>query len=116
MARYTCSYIVVGLTEKEMIASLKEVIQECDLNLTYETGGYLMAKEKPGNVSFIKLVELEILFDRNKIDQGQLQIDFVVKNEELPLQTKNHCQSIFEGIKTASSRQDKWQLQTEIID
>ncbi|MGB2923799.1 MAG: hypothetical protein WBB82_00685 [Limnothrix sp.] len=116
MARYICSYLVVGLTEQEMIASLQEIIQECDLNLTYETGGYLMAKEKPGNVSFTKLVEVEILFDRNKIEQGKLQIDFVVKNEELPLQTKNHCNTIFEGIKEVVSAKQQWQLETDSID
>jgi hypothetical protein len=35
MARYTCSYLV-GLSEKEMLASLKDILEACDLTLTYE--------------------------------------------------------------------------------
>jgi hypothetical protein len=115
MARYTCSYLV-GLSESEMIASLKDIIQECDLNLTYETGGYLMAKEKPGSVSFTKLVELEVLFDRNKLYDGKLQVDFVAKNEELPLQTDNHCRTVFESIQKTVSAQQPWELEVDTID
>ncbi|AFY39527.1 hypothetical protein Lepto7376_3303 [[Leptolyngbya] sp. PCC 7376] len=112
MARYTCSYHV-GLPEKEMIASLKEIIDECDLNLTYETGGYIMAKEKPGNVAFPKLVEVEILYDRTKPDQDSIQVDFVAKNEELPLQTQNHCYHIFNGIQSIINTKKPWEPESE---
>ncbi|ANV84038.1 hypothetical protein AWQ21_06380 [Picosynechococcus sp. PCC 7003] len=115
MARYTCSYFV-GLPEADMLASLKEIIQECDLNLAYETGGYIMAKEKPGNVSFTKLVELEVLFDRNKIQDGKLQVDFVAKNEELPLHIDNHCRAVFDMIQKKVSAQQPWQLETDTAD
>lgn len=115
MARYTCSYFV-GLSEPEMLASLRDIIQECDLNLTYETGGYIMAKEKPGNVSFTKLVELEVLFDRNKVQDGKLQVDFVAKNQELPLHTDNHCRSIFEQILNTVNAQQPWELETNNLD
>lgn len=115
MARYTCTYLV-GLPEQEMLASLKAILQECDLNLTYETGGYIMAKEKPGNVSFTKLVELEVLFDRNKANKGNIQVDFVVKNEELPLQTDNHCHEVFQSIQKVVNSQKPWQLETGIVE
>ncbi|BAW96452.1 hypothetical protein NIES970_13800 [[Synechococcus] sp. NIES-970] len=115
MARYTCSYLV-GLSVAEMIASLKDIIQECDLDLTYETGGYIMAKEKPGNITFTKLVQLEVLFDRNKLLDGRLQVDFVAKNEELPLQTDNHCRTVFEAIQRTVSAQQPWQLEADSID
>lgn len=75
-----------------------------------------MAKEKPGNVSFTKLVELEVLYDRNKASEGKIQVDFVVKNQELPLQTDNHCHSIFHGIQGVISNQKTWQLETENMD
>lgn len=115
MARYTCSYLV-GLSEKDMITSIKDILKECDLNLTYETGGYVMAKEKPGNVSFTKLVELEILFDRNKKHEGKIQVDFVVKNEELPLQTDNHCHDVFHIIQKAVNSKNTWELETETLN
>ena len=112
MARYTCSYHV-GLSEKEMIASLKEILSECDLNLTYETGGYIMAKEKPGNVAFPKLVEVEILYDRTKLNKDSIQVDFVAKNEELPLQTKNHCYTIFNDIQSIINKKQPWEPESE---
>ncbi len=112
MARYTCSFHV-GLSEKEMIASLKEILDECNLNLTYETGGYIMAKEKPGNVAFPKLVELEILYDRTKPKQGKIQVDFVAKNEELPLQTDNHCHMLFNDIQSVVSSKQLWEPEPE---
>ena len=110
MARYTCSYHV-GLSEKEMIASLKEILSECDLNLTYETGGYIMAKEKPGNVAFPKLVE--ILYDRTKLNKESIQVDFVAKNEELPLQTKNHCFTLFKDIQSIINKKQPWEPEAE---
>lgn len=115
MARYTCSYLV-GLSEKEMIASLKTTLEACDLTLTYETGGYIMAKEKPGKVSFPKLVELEILFDRNKKQKGKMQVDFVAKNEELPLQIDNHCFSIFTQLQDALKEQQLWEPEVLTLD
>lgn len=75
-----------------------------------------MAKEKPGNVSFTKLVELEVLFDRNKIQDGKLQVDFVAKNEELPLHTDNHCRAVFETIQKTVSAQQPWQLEIDNLD
>jgi hypothetical protein len=92
-----------------MLASLKDILEACDLTLTYETGGYVMAKEKPGKVAFPKLVELEILFDRNKKHQGKMQVDFVAKNEELPLQIENHCSAIFSQLQQALNKEQPWE-------
>ena len=75
-----------------------------------------MAKEKPGSISFTKLVELEVLFDRNKIQDGKLQVDFVVKNEELPLHTDNHCRAIFETIQENINSQQSWKLEIDHLD
>ena len=112
MARYICSYHV-GLSEKDLIVSLKEIFTECDLDLIYERGGYIMAKEKPGNVAFPKLVELEVLYDRTKKLQGnKIQVDLVAKNEELPLQTNNHCHMIFNNIQSIIQAKKPWEPET----
>lgn len=108
MARYICSYHV-GLSEKDLIVSLKDIFTECDLELIYERGGYIMAKEKPGKVAFPKLVELEVLYDRTKKLQGKIQVDLVAKNEELPLQTNNHCHVVFTDIKSVIQGKKTWE-------
>jgi hypothetical protein len=113
MARYTSSYNV-ELSLKDMMASLKEILQSCCLNLCYETEEYIMAKEEPGNVSYTKLVEVEILIDRTKATATQVQVDFVVKNEELPLQVKNHCREIFEQVQTEIKKNTAWKSEAEI--
>lgn len=108
MARYTCSYNV-RLSEKDLIVSLKEIFTECDLDLIYERGGYIMAKEKPGNVAFPKLVEIEVLYDRTKQLEGKIKVDLVAKNEELPLQTNNHCHMICTNIQSVIQAKQPWE-------
>lgn len=108
MARYICSYHV-GLSEQDLIVSLKDIFTECDLELIYERGGYIMAKEKPGNVAFPKLVELEVLYDRTKKLQGKIKVDLVAKNEELPLQTNNHCHMIFTSLQAIINTKQPWE-------
>ncbi len=73
-----------------------------------------MAKEQPGTVTFTQLVEVEILFDRNKAAHDSVQVDFVVKNEELPLQTDNHCHQIFQAIQQAIAQCENWQLEADV--
>ncbi len=69
-----------------------------------------MARETPGRVSFSKLVTVDVLIDVPIDDQPEVRLNFVVKNEELPLQVNNHCQMMFESVKAAVVDSEQWQL------
>lgn len=100
MARYT-NYLVTVLPTTSLQRSLATVLETCGLNLIYEAPDYLVAKEKPGNVSFSKLATVEVLINPSSTAPTASTVNLVVKNEELPLQTNNHCQQVFEQVNEA---------------
>jgi len=51
-----------------------------------------MAREIPGQVSYTKLVTVEVLIDKTTATETEHATNLVIKNEELPLQFDNHCQ------------------------
>lgn len=66
----------------------------------------MMAKERPGLVSFSKLATVEVLI--GSTDETELvtqhsaaTVNLVVKNEELPLQVNNHCHKVFQQVNQA---------------
>ena len=109
MARYTCSFIVAASLER-LQQSLIEVLQSCNFDIIYDTGDYLMARETPGRVSFAKLVTVEVLIDKSLATPQEMQMNFVVKNEELPLQLDNHCHQMFQVVQSAITQNLNWQL------
>ncbi len=109
MARYPALF-TLGIPVDELHPSLSTVLQGCDLNMIYDTPEYVMAREVPGKVPFAKLVTVEILIDRTTATPEKVQMKLVVKNEELPLQTTNHCAVKFGEIKTAIESAPQWQL------
>lgn len=100
MARYTNLFTSAG-SVPTLRQSLAETLRACNLSLIYETADYLVAKEKPGHVSFSKLTTVEVLINPPLAGQDEARVNLVVKNEELPLQTDNHCQQVFEAINQA---------------
>jgi hypothetical protein len=38
-----------------------------------------------------------------------MQVDFVAKNEELPLQIENHCSAIFSQLQQALNKEQPWE-------
>lgn len=110
MARYTCSYTLSATSNSNLRQIITEVLQECDLELVYERGEYIMAREIPGRVSLSKLVEVEVLIDTVRSTQAQMRLTLVAKNEELPLQIDNHCYQSFERLNRAIADSQKWQL------
>ena len=60
-----------------------------------------MAREVPGKMPFAKLVVVEILIDKSTATETESKMSVVVKNEELPLQTDNHCRQLFIYVKEA---------------
>lgn len=68
-----------------------------------------MAKERPGMVSYSQLATVEVLI--GSTDETELisqdpaaTVNLVVKNEELPLKTNNHCHKIFQLVNQAIER------------
>jgi hypothetical protein len=109
MARYPALF-TLGIPVDQLHTSLSTVLQGCDLNMIYDTPEYVMAREVPGKVAFTKLVTVEILIDRTTATPEKVQLKLVVKNEELPLQSSNHCAVKFGEIKTAMETAAQWQL------
>lgn len=109
MARYTSSY-TVGLPYEGLGKLVIEVLKSCPLEVTYEAGEYIMAREIPGKVSFTKLASVEVLLDRTTSTEKETKMTLVVKNEELPLQLDNHCHQMFQIVNQAIIGCRNWQL------
>ncbi|MBV9389323.1 MAG: hypothetical protein JOZ78_23115 [Chroococcidiopsidaceae cyanobacterium CP_BM_ER_R8_30] len=89
---------------------LTEVLQACSLDIIYDTGDYVMAREIPGEVPFTKLVTVEVLIDKISATDTEARMNFVIKNEELPLQVNNHCHQMFNLVYQAITNNHNWQL------
>jgi len=109
MARYTCSF-TVSTPVDSVQSSLIDILRSCQFEIIYDTGDYLMAREIPGSVTFGKLVSVEILIDKLLLDQREVRMNFVVKNEELPLQVDNHCWQMYNKVRGAVIDNHQWQL------
>jgi hypothetical protein len=109
MARYICSYLV-PTSLKDLESLLKQLLQNCDFDLIHHIPDYIMGREKPGKVAFGKLVTVEILIDSTTATKDQIQVNLVVKNDELPLQTNNHCHQLFGDLQQAIAQDYQWQM------
>ncbi len=109
MARYTCSYIV-RVSLEQLQSSLSKILQSCNFDILYESNDYIMAQEIPGKVGFAKLVTVEVLIDSVTATDDKLKINFVIKNEELPLQFDNYCRQTFDLVQEAIAEDRQWQL------
>ncbi|MDY6941319.1 MAG: hypothetical protein SWY16_27145 [Cyanobacteriota bacterium] len=114
MARYT-GLFAITTPSQQLHTQLGEVLESCNLEIVYDTGDYMMAREVPGRVAFAKLVSVEVLIDRPVESTEEVRMKFVVKNEELPLQKDNHCHMMFETVKQAIATSDRWQLLENIV-
>lgn len=105
MARYTNLFVSV-LPANNLRQSLPDVLQSCGLHLVYQDGDYMMAKERPGMVSYSKLATVEVLIGSTDKTEFVTQdaastVNLVVKNEELPLKVNNHCHKVFQQVNQA---------------
>ncbi len=115
MARYTCSYLVRDSLE-QLQSSLSKILQSCNFDILYESNDYIMAQEMPGQVGFAKLVTVEVLIDSVTAINDELKVNFVIKNEELPLQFDNHCRQTFDLVQKAIAEDRQWQLVENISE
>jgi hypothetical protein len=109
MARYT-SLFTISISLDSLQHVLADLLESCHLDIIYDTGDYLMAREVPGRVAFAKLVTVEVLIDRFQSTSDEVRMNFVVKNEELPLKTDNHCRQMFNLVNQAITENRQWHL------
>jgi hypothetical protein len=109
MARYTCSFIV-SVAEDYLQPLLIELLQYCGLEIQYYTPDYMIAREIPGNVSFPKLVTVEVLIDKSTATKTETRMSIVIKNDELPLKLDNHCRQVFDLVRLQIEQSSNWQL------
>jgi hypothetical protein len=109
MARYTSLYTVaVSLDRFRQL--LTDLLRSCSLDVIYASEDYLVARELPGQVSYAKLVTVEVLIDQTQKPDTEVRMNFVVKNEELPLKNNNHCRQIFNSVNQAIAENRQWHL------
>jgi hypothetical protein len=107
MARYSLLTIV---TPSEQIHQLLlNILADCTLEKIYDTGDYVMAREIPNSIPFAQLVTAEVLIDKTNASATELRMEFVIKNEELPLQSNNHCHQMH-GLIKQKLLEGGWQI------
>ncbi|HLO47045.1 MAG TPA: hypothetical protein VK211_01255 [Kamptonema sp.] len=109
MARYTGFFIVAVPIERRR-QLLIEILVSCNLDIIYDSGDYLMARELPGQISLPQLVTVEVIVDKSINSHSEVRMDLVVNNEELPLQSNNHCRQMFELVSELIINNRQWQL------
>lgn len=107
MARYT-SLHTVTVSFDRFRQLLTDILRSCSLDVIYASEDYLVAREQPGHVAFAKLVTVEVLIDQTP--DTEVRMNFVVKNEELPLKSNNHCRQIFNSVNQAIAENRQWHL------
>lgn len=112
MARYTRS-LSVALSLSNCLIQLKAVLESCHLEMLFSKEDCIIAREQPGKVPFTKLVTIEVLVDSTRATSNITNMDVVVKNEELPLQSNNHCSQIFDQLSQAINQHSGWQVMAE---
>jgi hypothetical protein len=100
MARYT-NFFMTASSQEAISQALVSALEACDLNLIYQDPVCIVAKERPGQVSFTQLATIELLISPPTLESGGSKIDLVVKNEELPLRSQNHCREVFTQVNQA---------------
>ncbi|WP_299402776.1 hypothetical protein [Acaryochloris sp. IP29b_bin.148] len=115
MARYTRS-LSVALSLSDCLTQLKAVLEGCNFEVLFSKEDCVIARETPGRVPFAKLVTIEVLVDSTRATGTVTTLDVVVKNEELPLQTNNHCSQMFGQLSDALSQHSGWQVVTAGVD
>ncbi len=108
MARYTGSF-KVATAHSSPQQLIGEILESCNFGIVHQTADYLMAREKPGRVAYYQLVTVEILVDRTTATDHAVNINYVIKNEELPLNTENHCAQLYQHVKQAILTAQQWQ-------
>ncbi|NCJ05111.1 hypothetical protein GS597_00975 [Synechococcales cyanobacterium C] len=109
MARYT-HLLTVAVPLGRLYEQVTDLLKSCNFEVLYLTEDYLIAREQPGKVPFPKLVTVEVLVDNTRATKDRTQLNFVIKNEELPLKSNNHCFQVYQQLNQALSENKGWSL------
>lgn len=109
MARYT-SLFTISVPFDSLRQLLTDILESCHCDVIYNAEDYLVAREVPGRVSYSKLVTVEVLIEKFNPADAKVRMNFVVKNEELPLKTDNHCRQMFNLVNQAIAESHQWHL------
>ncbi len=109
MARYT-HLLTVAAPLGRLYEQVTDLLKSCNFEVLHLTDDYLIARETPGKVPFPKLVTVEVLVDNTRATKEGTQLNFVVKNEELPLKSNNHCYQVYQRLNQAISDNKGWNL------
>jgi hypothetical protein len=113
MSRYVCHFFVQH-SPQTVRAPLRELMESCRMEMIYEIEDYMMAREIPGQVPFSKLVTAEVLIDVTNATEEAVTLSFVFKNEELPLNSNNHCRQMFDLLRVALEQHQDWHPITSV--
>jgi hypothetical protein len=108
MSRYICQFLV-QLSPDRLQLSLQKLLAIGRLEVVHQGTDYVMAREIPGLVSFARLVTVEISIDVTTATPAAVKLSFLVRNEELPLQSDNHCRQVFDALRLAIAHYPDWQ-------
>ena len=96
MARYV-GFIAVAIDDFQNLQPVVlGILEECNLEVAYNTGNYIMARERAGEVSFSQLAIAEVTFNLASIIENTIRIDLIFKNEAFPSKKDNHCRQVFD--------------------
>jgi len=109
MARYT-GLFKIATSVSVFQHLLGEILESCNFNIVYQSSDYLMARETPGHVAYHQLVTVEVLVDKSTATDEAIQLQMVIKNEELPLQVDNHCRQVYSQVSQAIIEARQWRL------
>jgi hypothetical protein len=115
MARYV-GFIAVAIDDFQNLQPVVlGILEECNLEVSYNTGNYIMARERRGEVSFSQLAIAEVTFNLASITGNTIRIDLIVKNEALPSQKDNHCRQVFDLFIYWAMETEYWQVIESMI-
>ncbi len=115
MARYTAIFTVAVKIEN-LQPIFTEILSYCGCEILYNRGDYLMAREFPGQVSFSKLVTIDITFEQLTNTTEKTKMNIVIRNEELALKFDNHCREVFDLLTELIVENSNWKLLDSIIE
>jgi hypothetical protein len=108
MARYPI--LATAVPDESLHQSLLDVLQSCELEIIHDTADYVMAREKPNGMPYAKLVTVEGLIDKTGATQDKIRVEVVVKNEELPVHSDNHCSRMRDSVHQAFENSSNWSI------
>ena len=96
MTRYTDCLSIEGPPEG-LFQGMKPLLEDWGFEITHLNQDYLIAREKPGDFPFTRLVTIELA----AAALGISKVRVVVSNKAMPLQSNNHCYQMFRRVTDA---------------